>query len=435
MSPLASAVRNEKGVALPLALFVLVMLSGLLLAFLSMAGMEPQISSNLSATARARYLADGGIEWAFDQLLTLPAAFANYKDYWDSKLRGPDNIAGNADDGQLASGMALPGGLTVTSGTFTVTIRNDNQAGDNAITGQALDPGGNTDDQNSVVIVTATGTYNGVTRQVQAVVRRLPDLPGGVSLPGLGTNTNFDGNTFTISGNDTNPDGSAGSCAPVWGIGVADTATETLVEASLSAQQQNNVVGKPQTTGPGQGANTIAVDNSLTPAEIAAFVNKVKQGANITLQTSSTSHIEKESIGNTCSSNWNDANCWGTTAKPKIVYLKAQPDPTPDVFDLQISGNSTGAGILIIEDGDLRLSGNFRWEGLVIITGQYAGVKYAGGGNQDLYGGIVVNQTQAVNPNTEVDARGNAKVFYSCQAIKNVQQNLRAFGLGSWREL
>ena len=39
MKPLVSALRNERGVALPLALFALVMLSGLLLAFLSMAGM------------------------------------------------------------------------------------------------------------------------------------------------------------------------------------------------------------------------------------------------------------------------------------------------------------------------------------------------------------------------------------------------------------
>ena len=68
MRPWVGPIRNEKGVALPLALFALMMLSGLLLVFLSMAGMEPSIAANLSDATRARYLADGGIEWAFDTL-------------------------------------------------------------------------------------------------------------------------------------------------------------------------------------------------------------------------------------------------------------------------------------------------------------------------------------------------------------------------------
>ena len=72
MKPWVGPIRNEKGVALPLALFALMMLSGLLLVFLSMAGMEPSIAANLSDATRARYLADGGIEWAFDTLGSRP---------------------------------------------------------------------------------------------------------------------------------------------------------------------------------------------------------------------------------------------------------------------------------------------------------------------------------------------------------------------------
>ena len=68
MTPRIRTVRDEKGVALPLALFALVMLSGLLLAFLSMAGMEPVIAQNHTSSSKAFYIADAGIEHALDAL-------------------------------------------------------------------------------------------------------------------------------------------------------------------------------------------------------------------------------------------------------------------------------------------------------------------------------------------------------------------------------
>jgi len=56
----ARTVRTAHGAALPLALFALVGLTGMALVFLTMAGMDPQVSRNLSDTTRARYLADAG---------------------------------------------------------------------------------------------------------------------------------------------------------------------------------------------------------------------------------------------------------------------------------------------------------------------------------------------------------------------------------------
>ena len=48
---------NEQGVAIVLAVMVLLVLTGILLAFLSVSALEPQISRNVADTARARYLA------------------------------------------------------------------------------------------------------------------------------------------------------------------------------------------------------------------------------------------------------------------------------------------------------------------------------------------------------------------------------------------
>src|SRR3990172_6957911 len=60
-----SAARNERGVALPLTLLTLVMLSGLLLAFLAMSVHEPQIAQNHVSSSRAFHIADAGIEHAW----------------------------------------------------------------------------------------------------------------------------------------------------------------------------------------------------------------------------------------------------------------------------------------------------------------------------------------------------------------------------------
>lgn len=56
--------RDERGVALPLALMLLLSMSALALAFGSLASTEPTVASNHSRTAQARALAESGIERA-----------------------------------------------------------------------------------------------------------------------------------------------------------------------------------------------------------------------------------------------------------------------------------------------------------------------------------------------------------------------------------
>ena len=60
---------NEQGVAIVLAVMVLLVLTGILLAFLSVSALEPQISRNVADTARARYLAEAGVEIGFNLLV------------------------------------------------------------------------------------------------------------------------------------------------------------------------------------------------------------------------------------------------------------------------------------------------------------------------------------------------------------------------------
>src|SRR5712692_7008063 len=66
---LRSALADERGIALPLSLIVLVLLASLTLAFLAMSSTEPLIASNLQAGEQALALAEAGVEraiWALN---------------------------------------------------------------------------------------------------------------------------------------------------------------------------------------------------------------------------------------------------------------------------------------------------------------------------------------------------------------------------------
>jgi len=116
--------RNQQGVALILAIMVLLCLTGLVLSYLSVSALEPQISRNLSDATRLRYLAEAGIERGYNVL---------------TKTGDWNTVLGGATAG--APWVALAGltNAAITSatngGTFSVTVRNDNGAADTPFTG------------------------------------------------------------------------------------------------------------------------------------------------------------------------------------------------------------------------------------------------------------------------------------------------------------
>src|SRR5262245_33207507 len=114
-------VHDERGVALVLGLAILLILTGLVLALLSVSGFEPQISSNHARAVRARYVAEAGIEYAYDTLAT-------NLDAWDGYLAGATCAQG-----------AILGTAAIGHGTFTVRLRNDCETGDDRLTGGGLD--------------------------------------------------------------------------------------------------------------------------------------------------------------------------------------------------------------------------------------------------------------------------------------------------------
>jgi Tfp pilus assembly protein PilX len=147
---------DQRGIALVLSLIVLMLLSGPVLAFLAAGALEPRIARNLGDAARARWLAEAGLEIGYGALV----AAADADDSWGGLL---------ASAGAAAPWVTLPGlaaaalpGLSIAEGTYTVSIRND-------VAGDA----------NDVVIMRSTGAFNTAARTLEVVVRRrrAPGVP------------------------------------------------------------------------------------------------------------------------------------------------------------------------------------------------------------------------------------------------------------------
>lgn len=177
---------GEQGVALVLTLMVLLVLTGLVVAFLSTSAFEPRLARNLGAAVRARYLAEAGIEVGYNALVA--AALAD--EAWSPLL-----ATATADSPWVAlpslSRAALPG-LTAADGTYSVSIRNDWQASDTTITGEATADGTPALDANGVLILRSTGTLGEATRTVEVVVKRRASPPSpGPPLPALCTMSNW----------------------------------------------------------------------------------------------------------------------------------------------------------------------------------------------------------------------------------------------------
>lgn len=139
---------GERGVALILGLVVLMTLSVLALVFLAVSALEPRISRNLHDAARARWLAEAGIELGYGLLAGTAASGST----WGALL---------ATATAHAPWVALPfldravlPGLTPAEGTCTVSIRNDPETADG-------------------VIVRSAGTVNTTTRTIEVAVRRV----------------------------------------------------------------------------------------------------------------------------------------------------------------------------------------------------------------------------------------------------------------------
>ncbi len=85
----------------------------------------------------------------------------------------------------------------------------------------------------------------------------------------------------------------------------------------------------------------------------------------------------------------------------------------------------------------MEISGNFRWNGPIVVTGRNVGIRFRGDGNQAVYGAAIVNELNpAAVANVESDSAGKPDILYSNEALGLVQNVLkrRFVTMQSWTD-
>ena len=179
--------------------------------------------------------------------------------------------------------------------------------------------------------------------------------------------------------------------------------------------------GKSQSTGLlTSGLSAIAPDNSLTPATMQTFLTKLAANPATTViqssiacplvltgTTGTATTPTLSTAGSSCPGNppiGSQLNL-GTPADPKLVFFRGQLDTSSNFTGLNLQGTIKGAGILVVEDGDMAVNTSgaglsingrnvdFYWDGLVIVTGRYIGTGVRATSNTEIRGAFISNET------------------------------------------
>jgi hypothetical protein len=439
---------NERGTALALAMIILVIMTALAIGLAAMGGVEARISASQSASTRARLLAESGIEYG---LLKLSGGVAGGD--FSSKLAAGTSLGSN-ERSLIPAGTTLPG-LSSAYGTFAVSIRNDINTGDNLLTAAgsgcttcALSEAGNaTSDTNGVIILTSSGTVDGATRTISAVVQRgVLNINAALTLPGVQTDTTTDSpcqnpacppnplRNYSIDGRDwrqadtTSPTGTATLKLGI-ATSVSPTSMETNVESAFDDTYKRAYVQGLNETSPSTlttGHNTINGDSTLTPEHIQKFManlaaNPATQIIMSTqacdfpagssprdkpegLRMASTGTPNIVNIRNNCggSDQINQNINLGTASNPQMIYFRGEFDPSSNFVGVGVEGSQPiqGYGILVVEDADMAFfqTGNFRWDGIVLVTGRNVSLAFKGSSNTEIRGSVIGSETNGSEP-------------------------------------
>ncbi|MDA2930502.1 hypothetical protein MYX84_11245 [Acidobacteria bacterium AH-259-O06] len=183
------------------------------------------------------------------------------------------------------------------------------------------------------------------------------------------------------------------------------TVTKTTVYDALDPAQKPRVIGpESDYTGAGEPSlrdNTANLRNDpdpdaqniFDPNYIANFINKVSQFADY-------SYPDGTELSG-------PSTVLGTETDPKITVAEGS---------LKLSGNGTGAGLLIIK-GHFHFGGSYTYRGLVLVIGE--GTLETVGSNKGIIGGLVVAKLVDNLDGTysygipQVTVAGNANFYYS----------------------
>lgn len=258
-------------------------------------------------------------------------------------------------------------------------------------------------------------------RVIRVVVQKggFEGAPGAIHLAAdANVDAQFRGTSFEINGNNHNMLGSLTNDIVKPGISTRSQDVNDEVINSLSSGQKDNVQGLGFSSSP------------LTPSVIQGNGPSVSD-----LDTFVADLLGRSGVVTDTRHQLNGNDVFGTPATPQITYLTDA--------DLQLSGNASGAGVLIV-DGSITITGTLDFIGLIIVRGDTIIQSYVAGdspdetlvsGDANIYGSLWTG-------NLVITVAGNATVGY-CQECLQLIDNVggeagavpRPMSVVSWGEV
>lgn len=350
--------RNERGVALLLTIFGLIVVGGLITAIFASSLLERRMADTTRRTARAFNTAERGMTYQV----------AAWGGQWNS----------------LAIGQSAPfnGTLPFATGTYSGSaVRMNNELFWVRVVGQ--------------------DATSATRSQLGTFIKLIPlaiDVQGAVTTRGAMKI----GGSADIQGADT-PPGGWGSCGPPGpadaGIRIDD---QTGIDGTGQCNNLSCIQGSPDIQeDPSITDNTFFDYGDLDYDALAAYA---MQFAPQTFTSINPSYDP----GPVCRTS--DVYNWGATGTDDITS-----DPCASLFRIihvtgnaQIASSSSGQGILLV-DGDLKLTGGFEFYGVVIVRGKFE----TSGQGGHINGGLLAGNVNL----DENSVLGNATLNFSTCAI------------------
>jgi len=362
---------DQRGMVLYSSLLILSLLVAVGVGARVMLQSDFKLLANMRASMEAFYVAEAGIEWSKDEIR--------------KNFSHPPILPSRAQ--------------SFSSGNFSVSFLSPT-----AVTSLV-----------ARIVVRSTGAVGSSSQVVQAQVTKTYDLAdGAVSLRGSANRVNFAGNPLLISGVDYDPatgQAVAGSKARP-AISVPDEILQGLVEQGLSENQQSGNVGS------SGGTSAIAESDFIPASAVVRFADGLCSSAQAV-----TALVPSDGMlllaGQT----------WGTRTSPQLRCIEGLAGPGDSV---NLGGGVTGAGILVVRNADLIVSGSLQWEGLIVVTGSNVSFKVTGGESKEIYGSLMVNETGTPGTGTAIlDIQGSVRVLFSRPALNRVASLIPASTLNA----
>lgn len=241
-------------------------------------------------------------------------------------------------------------------------------------------------------VAIATGRSGRTRRTLRLIMRKavvVPTFNSATYIDDTAPILDLNGQAFRVSGEDHFLDGTLDPTRPAaWGV--TSPADPALLVAQVAANQQDQITGK-------GGLPSVGFE---THNELPTLMEAMRQAATVIVPTGTVAGV---SFGTPTEAGLEVAHCKG---------------------DLHFSGNTTGAGVLVV-DGDLTISGGFTWYGIVLVSGR---ATMTGGGTTKRVIGTLVCGEEVIRITGTVD------LLYSSDAITLASRALTIPVICAWGE-